>query len=270
MRRPALAARLAYVGLVAREDGDRLQKGLPVGARLVSREGDLWRWDGFVARAEAPRPAAVRMAQKTRLAELEAEIDKLTPAAAEAASRSRAAADALRPAEEAVRARPRGAPPEAERALGAAREAMDALAREAARREARAQSLDETIARFEGERVEADELLAVAETEAEARARAEILMARRLAEARQVAAVAREAASAARAALDFERRERDGRQRRLEGVARDSDDWTRRCGGAAAALEALAERPGPKPPCRWRPPRRPRQVEGRKTKLLDD
>ncbi len=235
----ALHARLAFVGLVAREDGDRLRQGLPVGARLVSREGDLWRWDGFVSRAEAPRPAAVRMAQKTRLAELEADIDQLTPAAAQAVAAHKAAAEAQRAAEEAVRTA-RRAPPDAERALGAARDALDAIARDSARREARAQSLDETIARFDAERAEAEPQLAQAEQAAQARARFEILTAP-VADARQTAAAAREAASLARAALDIERRERDGRQRRLESVRRDRDDWSRRAGAAAKRLEALAQ-----------------------------
>jgi chromosome segregation protein len=78
---PELAARLAFTAVVARADGERLAgKDLCAGMRLVSREGDLWRWDGFVARADAPKPAAVRLEQRTRLAEVEAEIDVLRPA----------------------------------------------------------------------------------------------------------------------------------------------------------------------------------------------
>src|SRR5208283_2750930 len=46
---PALARRLAQVGVCSREEGERLAVSLEVGQRLVSREGDLWRWDGFVA-----------------------------------------------------------------------------------------------------------------------------------------------------------------------------------------------------------------------------
>ena len=57
-----------------------MAKTLPVGARLVTKEGDLYRWDGFVSRADAPRPAAVRLGQRTRLAELEADIDAGKPA----------------------------------------------------------------------------------------------------------------------------------------------------------------------------------------------
>jgi chromosome segregation protein len=100
---PELAARLSHVAVVARADGDRLAKGLPVGARLVSKEGDLWRWDGFTARADAPKPAAVRLEQRTRLAEVEAEIDQVAPRAEAATAALKTAADALRVAEETLR-----------------------------------------------------------------------------------------------------------------------------------------------------------------------
>ena len=49
-----LQRRIDQVGLVDPADGPRLQAALRPGQRLVSREGDLWRWDGFTARAEAP------------------------------------------------------------------------------------------------------------------------------------------------------------------------------------------------------------------------
>ncbi|MGB9296191.1 MAG: AAA family ATPase, partial [Pseudolabrys sp.] len=42
--------------------------------RLVSREGDLWRWDGFVAAAHAPTGAARRLAQRSRFAEIDVEL----------------------------------------------------------------------------------------------------------------------------------------------------------------------------------------------------
>src|SRR5690606_9795223 len=66
-----LRRRLAQTGLVARADGERLQAALKPGQRLVSREGDLWRWDGYVAAADSPKPAAQRLASRNRLAELE-------------------------------------------------------------------------------------------------------------------------------------------------------------------------------------------------------
>jgi chromosome segregation protein len=69
-----LARRLAQIGVVDRGAGAQLAKGLKAGQRLVSREGDLWRWDGFVAAAHAPTGAAQRLAQRSRFSEIEAEL----------------------------------------------------------------------------------------------------------------------------------------------------------------------------------------------------
>ncbi len=62
---PELARRLAQIGVVERADGARLATLLKPGQRLVSREGDLWRWDGFAAAAHAPTGAARRLAGRT-------------------------------------------------------------------------------------------------------------------------------------------------------------------------------------------------------------
>jgi len=70
----ALAARLSLIGVVDANDGSALAKHLAPGARLVSREGDLWRWDGFVRRAEAPLPPASRLECQNRLAAADAEL----------------------------------------------------------------------------------------------------------------------------------------------------------------------------------------------------
>ncbi len=236
---PALAARLAYTALVTREDGPRLQGRLAPGARLVSREGDLWRWDGFTARAEAPRPAAIRLEQKNRLAEVEGEIEKLEPRAKADREALAAAATALRAAEETLKSA-RREPPAAESRAAAARTAVEKLDRDAARREAHAQSLDDVIRRFAAELEEAETLLRVAVAEAGAPQEAE-LVAERLAAARAAAGPAREAAAAARAALDAEVRERESRARRLENLSRDRDDWSRR---AAAANKRIADLDG--------------------------
>jgi len=234
---PALAARLAFTALADRKDAEALQKSLAPGCRLVTKEGDLFRWDGFTARAEAPKPAAVRLEQKTRLAEVEAEIEKLTPAAAKAAEALTAAQSRLRAAEDALR-EARRAPQEAERALGSAREAVERLDREATRRDARAQSLDETIARFDAERAEAETALAAAQADADDGGSGED-RSPVLAQARAAAAQARETAAAARSAVDVEVRERDGRARRLETLTRDRDDWTRRSEAAGKRIKTL-------------------------------
>ena len=73
---PELARRIAFIGLVADEvTGERLQSTLKPGQQLVTRDGAVWRWDGYTMRAGAPSTAAVRLSQRNRLAELRQQID---------------------------------------------------------------------------------------------------------------------------------------------------------------------------------------------------
>jgi chromosome segregation protein len=265
---PALAARLALTAVVDRKDGPALQGKLPVGARIVSKEGDLWRWDGFTVRAEAPRPAAIRLEQRRRLAQLEAEIDRLAPAAVQAAEAHQAARAALSAAEDALRAARRG-PEAAERVLGAAREEAERFERETARREARAASLDDTIARFEAELAETRDRLAeavAAEVALEPAAEA----GGELGEARAAAQAAREAAAAARAALARETRERTGRLGRLDSVRRDHADWSRRSEAAARRIETLARDRAEVAERLEGAREAPQAIEQRREKLLDE
>jgi len=246
---PALAARLALTALVEAADGDRLQKVAPIGARLVSKAGDLWRWDGFTVRAEAPKPAAARLAQRGRLIELEAEIAAAEPGSASATAAHRAAQDAARTAEDALKIA-RVAPPLAERTLAQARDAVEKLAREDARRDAQRQALGETIARFQTEAAEAEAALAASlpdQDQADAALAALRAAppaepgqhAAALAAARAAAAAAREGEGRARGALDQEQRAREGRLRRREGLARDHGDWARRAEAAGRRMAAL-------------------------------
>jgi len=83
-----LARRMSQVGLVPRVDGPGLQDMLKPGQRLVSIEGDLWRWDGFRAAAEdAPSAAALRLQQINRLVQLKRDLEEAT-ARAEGAARA--------------------------------------------------------------------------------------------------------------------------------------------------------------------------------------
>ncbi|HLY80233.1 MAG TPA: chromosome segregation protein SMC, partial [Caulobacteraceae bacterium] len=199
---------------------------LEPGQRLVSKAGDLWRWDGFTAKAGAPKAAEARLKQRARLAALDAQIGALTPAADEARRAADAAAKRVTDADQAVRiARPR--PREAEIASQRAREQLETLEREGARRDARAQSLDETITRFGTERAELADQLTGAE-DALAAVAPDVGDHQALEAARATAVEARTAEATARAAFDVERRERDGRQRRLEALVADRDGWTRR------------------------------------------
>jgi chromosome segregation protein len=64
---PALERRLAQVGVVAdAATAAALQPSLAQGQRLVTRDGGLWRWDGFVRGVEADDPVARKLAQRQR------------------------------------------------------------------------------------------------------------------------------------------------------------------------------------------------------------
>jgi chromosome segregation protein len=91
-----------------------------------------------------------------------------------------------------------------------------------------------------------------------------------VADARQAAGAAREAAANARSELDIERRERDGRQRRLEGVRKDHDDWSRRQSAAQKRTEALAEERVKAERALASAREAPGALIGRKAKLLDE
>lgn len=263
----ALGARLAWVGVVAKADGETLRKDLPVGARLVSLEGDLWRWDGLTVRAEAEKPAAARLAQRARLDELETEIDAARPEAEAAAAAQKAAAEAVRAADEALR-EARRRPGEAERAVAAARDAAERLSRELARKEARAQALDETVARLEGELEEARAAVEAATGSAEDGDTAPLMT--QLGAAREAAETARAAASQARVALDSEARERDSRQRRLHDLRHDDLAWG---GRRKSAVERIARLEGDREKAQGalqRAEAAPEAIVARRDALLDN
>jgi chromosome segregation protein len=70
----SLARRLSHIGVVSKAMGQVLQAQLRPGQCLVSREGDVWRWDGYTSAADAPSAAAKRLAERNRLTLLEVEM----------------------------------------------------------------------------------------------------------------------------------------------------------------------------------------------------
>ena len=263
----ALAARIAFTAVVDQAEGDRLQAWLAPGCRLVSKAGDLWRWDGFTARADAPKATAVRLEQKTRLAEVEADIEALDPKVEVARRALGLAAGRLAGVEETLRATRRELPAAEHRTL-AARTALERFDREAARREAHGASLDDVIRRFQAEHAEHEQALASVEA-TRAGGVGDSDLAERLTVARAAAGPAREAAAGARAALELETRERGGRARRLELLAGDRQDWTRRAHAAAKRLAALAEARARSQADLARAGAAPETLETRRAALLD-
>lgn len=241
VRAPAVLARaLAQVGLVDRADGARLQKSLAAGQRLVSREGDLWRWDGLVAAAEAPTAAAQRLAGRNRLAELQGLVEAARSRTAERKSALESARRALAAAESRERLARDGAR-QTRRAAEAAREALRKAEDEAGRLGARLASLEETAGRLAAEAEAAAEAVAAAAEEAaglpDTRRLDEALAAARAAASSERAAVAE-----ARAVLQGLAREDELRRRRLEAIRREEAGWTQRVANAARQREVLDRR----------------------------
>ncbi len=241
VRAPAeLARRLAQIGVIRREDAPRLVALLKPGQRLVSPEGDLWRWDGFAVAANAPTGAARRLAGKNRLIDIEAELGTLraeVEAKRVAVTAAEAEVAAAAEADASARARWR----ELQHAALAAREQHAAGEREVSRTAARLSALTEAKARLAASRDET--IVAAGETERSlaslpasadveeklARVRGEVEEHRaRLAEQRaQAQALAREAELA---------------QRRLQAIAAERAGWAERRDGALAQISTLAGR----------------------------
>jgi chromosome segregation protein len=236
-----LARRLSQIGLVNREQGFALQPQLQPGQRLVSVEGDLWRWDGFRAGAEdAPSAAALRLQQLNRLMQLKRDLEEVA-ARAEDAAAAHAALQA-RLAELAT----------ADQRARDARRAADARLAEANRALARAEA-DRSIA---GGKLEAAKL-AVSRFEDEAagaRVRlreAEVSLAelgdldaaRGAVEAAKITVeAARITMMTRRSAQDEVRREGEARVRRRQEASKELAGWKQRLETAARRTEELTER----------------------------
>ncbi|MBS7542368.1 chromosome segregation protein SMC [Ancylobacter oerskovii] len=235
-----LARRLAQIGVVARADGPHLLARLAPGQRLVSREGDLWRWDGFAAAADAPTMAARRLAERNRLADLDAQL----AAARDEVATHRAALNA---AEQALRAagsregHAREARRAALRATEATREDYARAERAGAERAARKAALDANLERATAEREqhavaleEAHEALAALPPPGAAEAL--------LAEARLAVAQYRAALAEARSAAEGLVRERDQRRRRLDAILHERESWKGRAAGTGERVDAIEAR----------------------------
>ncbi len=235
-----LARRLAQIGIVEAADGPRLRRLLKTGQRLVSVDGALWRWDGLTASADAPTAAALRLQQKNRLAELEAEATGATRlvreaegALADAEARVRRAADEEKAARDGWR--------EAQRLAAEAREALARAERAAGELTGRRAVLDESRGRVMEAFEEAEAALAEAEEALAATPDMDELQARLDGLARDVAEDRARLADA-RAAHDGLAREAEARTRRLGLIAAERKSWIGRAENADRQIAALRER----------------------------
>ena len=236
----ALQARLSQIGLVDDSEGASLQAQLQSGQRLVSREGSLWRWDGFTARSDAPTAAAQRLAQKNRLAELEASAVTARNRVTQAETALRQAETTLREAVERERSL-RDHWRSAQRELTQARDALAEAERVAGQLSSKRAALDEAKTRLSDSLEENTIQLEEAQIRLDDLPDLAALNLQLTSLTTQVMAD-RAAMTEARAAHDNLRRDAENRLRRLEMIGHERKSWQSRAENAHRQITALTER----------------------------
>ncbi|MEL6504102.1 MAG: chromosome segregation protein SMC [Pseudomonadota bacterium] len=237
---PELSRRLAQIGVVTKEQGQMLLTQLLPGQCLVTKDGDLWRWDGYRAGAEAPTAAALKLEQKNRLAELdreaiaatqalrtaEADFEARRSAAAKARDDERAARETLRHQQNQLR--------DARVGLSKAEKAVGELSN-------RRSALEEARLRLNSSLQEAVEIVQSAQT-----ARAALPDSAGLESRVQVVSntTSQHRAQLAEARATFEgfAREVKLRDERLAAIAREKKAWNDRAVNADRQIRTLRDR----------------------------
>jgi len=236
-----LKRRLGAIGLVDRVQGAALQASLEPGQRLVSVEGDLWRWDGFRAGGDdAPSAAALRLQQVNRLSDL-----------SDSFALAEARADAARANHQTARAALEAAQ-DADQNARRARKDADESANNATRTQSRAEAeqdmlkgkletLRMAVSRREEEGLEARG--AQREAERGIDDLGDLDAAREAVESRKVAVeAARMTMLTKRSMSDELRREGEARVRRQQEITKEASGWRLRLANAEKRLGELEER----------------------------
>jgi chromosome segregation protein len=230
-----LARRLAQVGVADEDNG----QPLAIGQRLVTRDGRMRRWDGFVAEAGGAA-AAERLIRVNRLADIERSLPTLQSAVEEAAmgrDRATEAVEQHRRDAEAARA----AATAAERLGRDAARAADAAAGALERLEAQRTALAER-------RADLDPLLAASgDSVTGAQATLDALadpaqLAGEIDAARDAASAAGQAVAEIRAAAATRAREMASDRERDAAAQREQGEWRTRAKDADARLLETASR----------------------------
>ncbi|MBC8049743.1 MAG: AAA family ATPase [Chitinophagales bacterium] len=239
---PELSRRLSQIGVVTRENGRALAASLKPGQRLVTKEGDLWRWDGFAANADAPTAAAKRLEGRNRLETLERDALASRMAAEQSEDASKGARQTVLAAEgEEKRLRELWRRTQGD--VARARENLSKAERAAQETNSKLAALGEALSRTRAQGMEAAEqkreaeaALATAAPVAEFEARLDAM--------RADISAKRGAYTAAKSALDGIDREIRQRRERLAAIASERGRWSNRAKSAEGQIGTLEARVG--------------------------
>ena len=264
----ALGRRLSQIGIAADSvEARRLVEALRPGQRLVTRDGGLWRWDGFTTAIGAADAAEKRLRHRNRLTDLHAELERAEKALGAAA----ADLEDVRQASEAAAERVRGARKDlrvAEAGFNALRQRHGALLQQAAALGSRREALVEMVTRLEADLGEAEERLRQATAERdglgefEARRAHAAELGTHLEEARQLQTTTR--STHERATRDAE-----DRGRRRAAIAEEQQVWQARKDGAGRRIAELEQRQAAAKAEQAQLAARPTQINEQRRALID-
>ncbi|MGA9603385.1 MAG: chromosome segregation protein SMC [Methyloceanibacter sp.] len=262
-----LGRRLAQIGVIDQETGQALQSKLKPGQRLVSKDGDLWRWDGYRLKSSMAAAASARLIERGRL-------EALLEAAPEAEARASVAASEL----EAARARAEAAAQklkalrheakEAQVELGRTRDSIAAAEHEAQATSKQLGALAEALNRTRDALRETNEQSARAEV-----AFAELVslaaLEESLANAKTSAVEQRSIHARAEAALEGFEREVRLRQERIQAISAEQALWQKRIANSREQIATLRAREEETSADLAALANLPAEIEARRGKLLD-
>ncbi|MEM7243005.1 MAG: AAA family ATPase [Pseudomonadota bacterium] len=236
-----LTRRLSQIGLIEAGEGAKLQAALKPGQRLVSKAGDLWRWDGYRQSAEdAPSSAALRLKQMNRLKELQTSLggaEDVLATAQKAFDENHAALENLIAAERTARENRKQADEalaDANRKLSSATAERDALA-------GKRETMELAEKRLEAESTQARD--ALSEAESGLKSLGDLDAARENQEAMKIGVeAARVTMISKRSMADDIRREGEARTKRRQEIIKEVSGWQHRLTSAEARMKELAKR----------------------------
>ena len=237
-----LARRLKQIGIVRHADGPRLQRLLKPGQRLVSIEGDLWRWDGFVASAQGAIAAAGRLRERGRLGLLIGQEEAQRKAAAAAQAQAEAAAQQHRSAQAEER-RLRQLWRDCQTRLAQTRDALTGMERQARETEAKLAGVADANSRTQEALAEARAQLAETEAAAQELGSTEGMEAD-LAVAQTGVGELRMQLTESKTELITLEREHRARSERQAAIAVECQRWKQRAAGAQQQIATLDQRGG--------------------------
>ena len=237
----ALVRRLGQIGVVANnDDGNRIASELRPGQRLVSRDGALWRWDGFTAAAEATTTAATRLAQRNRLVALQSQLAvslKSAQSADQAVLSAGQAANAASDRDEAARA----AITDSQAKFSYTRERATVLRQEMAEAASKRAAMIEAIQRIDGDLDEARSALSAAKHEL-AKLPVDGVSEEEMAETSSQLSEKRNAFIDAQSGFEIIRRRAEDREARVETLEAEFTTWTKRRDESNQQRQQLEER----------------------------